>query len=794
MLKNYCKIAWRNLVKNKVSSFINISGLSVGMAIAILISLWIWNELSFNTYHENHKRIAKIRQNVSVNGNVQTEKTVPLPLAKELHEQYGSYFKYIVMSSHRLTHTLSIEDKNFSRQGVFLEPDGPEMLTLRMVKGTREGLIDPRSILMSRSLAEVIFGNGDPIGHIVKIDNRLYVKVTGVYEDLPANSTFYGLAFIAPFELYLYSEKWITAANDQWDKNPVQAYVQITDNADMDKVSAMIKDTRLSNVSAENSKYNPQLFLEPMNEWHLYSVYNNGVSAGGKIQYVWMFGLIGLFVLLLACINFMNLSTARSQKRSMEVGIRKAIGSLKSQLIKQFFTESVLTVFFSFCFSLLLVQLTLPFFNQLFRTDISMPWSNSSFWLLAIVFILITGVIAGSYPAFYLSSFEPVKVLKGSLRSGLFSATPRKILVTLQFTVSFVLITCTLIVFRQVQFAKDRPIGYNVDGLLILQVFGNNIPDHFDAIKNDLMKAGVIRNMALSEGTVTDVWGTDNDLSWNGKDPDLKVEFPNTGVSVDYGKTVGWQFKEGRDFSEQFPSDSSAFILNEAAVKFMGLKNPVGEIIRWENKPFKIVGVIKDVIVESPYEPIRPSVYCMARWHNNFVVIKLNPMISTQSALTIIGENIKKYAPAQPFDYKFIDEEYAGKFNNEQRAGSLARLLTALAIFISCLGLFGMTSFMVEQRTKEIGIRKILGASVLSLWHMLSKEFLFPVFISSFIAIPPAYYFMYSWLQNYQYRTELAWWIFIASGGFVFFIAFITVSFQAIKAAIANPVQSLRTE
>ncbi len=794
MIKNYFKTAWRNLLKNKFSTLLNVGGLSVGMAVAILIGLWLWNEISFNTYHKHYENIAKIRQNINVNGNIQTGKTVPLPLAEELRTHYGNFFKYVVMSSHRGQHVLSYSDKNLIRQGVFFEPQAPEMLTLNMLKGTRNGLEDPSSILISQSLAKAGFGDTEQVNKIIKIDNKLEVKVTGVYEDLPSNSTFSNLAFIAPFQLYLSNETWLTPIREQWNKSPIQEYVQIADHADMDKVSEMISDVKLNKLSAEEKRLKPQLFLEPMSKWHLYAEYDNGINSGGKIQYVWMFAIIGFFVLLLACINFMNLSTARSQRRSKEVGIRKAIGSLRSQLVKQFFVESFLIVVFAFCFSLFLVQLILPFFNGLAYTKIFVPWGNPFFWLLNIGFILITAIIAGSYPAFYLSSFQPVKVLKGVFNPGRFAAVPRKILVVLQFSVSVVLIICTIVVFRQIQFAENRPIGYNTDGLLLVPMFTDAIPSHFDTFKDELLKTGAIKNIALSEGTITDVWGTDNDLDWQGKDPGQTVDFPNTGVSADYGKTVGWKFMNGRDFSTAFPSDSSAFILTESAVKFMGLKNPIGAIIKWKGKPFTVIGVIEDVITESPYDPVRPSIFCMARSHDNFVVIRLNPKMNAQTSLMAIASMVKKFDVSQPFDYKFIDAEYANKFSDEQRAGSLATFFAILAIFISCLGLFGMASFMAEQRTKEIGVRKILGASVFSLWKLLSKEFVLLICFSLLIAFPVAYYCMHNWLQNYNYRSDMSWWIFAAAGIGSFVITLLTVSFQSIKAGMANPIKSLRTE
>ena len=794
MIKSYLKIAWRNLLKNKISSFINIGGLAIGMAVAFMIGIWIWDELSFDKYHNNYDRIAKIRQHINVNGNIQTEKTVPYPLAEELRNKYSSHFRYIVMSSHRASHVLSIGEKKLTKFGVYMEPEAPEMLTLKMLKGTRAGLKDPSSILLSESAARSYFGDADPLNSVMKIDNKQNVKVTGVFEDLPYNSTFGALSFISPFELYVNSSPWIKSSQNSWDNSFIQTYVQIANNANMDNVSSIMRNIKLNKVNNNEAKYKPVLFLDPMNKWHLYSDFSNGVNVGGKIQYVWMFGIIGVFILLLACINFINLSTARSEKRAKETGIRKAIGSLRGQLIGQFFFESFMVVMIAFTFSLFLLQLILPFFNEVAGKRMSIPWGNPLFWLTGIVFVCVTGLIAGSYPALYLSSFKPLQVLKGTFRAGRYVTLPRKALVVLQFTVSVTLIICTIIVLRQIQFAKDRPVGYSRDGLLITPMITRDIADHFDAVKNELLKSGAIVEMASSQSTTTDTWGTDGNLDWKGKDPALTIDFPNTGVSVDYGKTVSWQFKAGRDFSRQFPSDSSGFILNEAAVKFMGLKDPVGEIIKWNGNAFKVIGVIKDVIVESPYEPVRPSIFCMAYNHHNFAVLKINPLISTRDALTKIETVFKKYNPSSPFDYKFADEEYNRKFRTEERAGKLAGFFALLAILISCLGLFGLVSFITEQRTKEIGIRKVLGASVFNVWRLLSKEFVILVIISLLIASPTAYYFMHNWLQDFAYRISINWWVFVIAGILALLIALVTISFQSIKAAIANPVKSLRTE
>jgi putative ABC transport system permease protein len=793
MIKNYLKIAWRNLIKNKVSSLINIGGLAVGMAVVMLIGLWIYDEISFDQNFPGYNCIAQVIQNVTNNGEVQTWRQVPYPLAAELRKSYGSDFKYVVMSTNAGDHILAYNDKKLTKSGTFSEPLAPEMFSLKMLEGTRGALNDPSSVLISESTAKAYFGNTNPMAKVLKIDNQMDVKVAGVYADLPKNSTFSDMAFIAPWELFATTNQ-VDKMTEPWRPNFVELYVQLADNADMSLVSLKIRDVKLHHLSAQLAKKKPALFLQPMSKWHLYDEFKDGINTGGRIQYVWLFGIIGMFVLLLACINFMNLSTARSEKRALEVGIRKAIGSLRSQLIYQFFSESLLCVLFAFALSILLVQLSLPFFNEVADKQMFIPWSNPLFWIMSVGFSLITGLITGSYPAFYLSSFKPIKVLKGSFRVGRLAAIPRKVLVVLQFSVSVTLIIGTIVVFRQIQFAKNRPVGYSRDGLVYVPTVTADIHKNFEAVKADLVKTGAIVSIAEAGSSPTGNASSTSAVEWEGKDPNLSVDFPQNAISYDYGKTIGWQFKDGRDFSMAFLSDSSAVIMNETAVHFMGLKTPVGATIKYYGNPFKVIGVTKDMIAESPYEQVRPTIYFLSKDANNVVLLKINPKVSAGEALQKIGSIFKTYNPAQPFEYQFVDQEYAKKFGNEERIGKLASFFASLAIFISCLGLFGMASFMAEQRVKEIGVRKVLGASVLNLWGLLSKDFVLLVIISLLIATPAAYYFMHNWLQQYPYRSEMAWWIFASSGAGALVITLLTVSYQSIKAALANPVRSLRSE
>ncbi|GAB2544211.1 ABC transporter permease [Spirosoma aerophilum] len=797
MLRNYLKIALRNLVKNKAYSAINIGGLAVGMAVAMLIGLWIYDELAYDKYHQNYDRIAKVMQRGTFEGEFGAGAYMPLPLGQELRTDFADDFKYVVMSSWNGEHILAYGDKKFTKRGNYLSPEAPDMFTLKMLRGTRAGLHDPASILLSASVSQALFGNHDPMGKIVKIDNKLNVKVTGVYEDLPYNTEFRDLTFIAPWDLYVSSEDWVKRAQDNaaWDNNSWQILAQIAPNADFDAVNAKIKGLRVKHVP-ETAAYKAEVFLQPMSLWHLYTGWDKQGNLEGRIQYVWLFGIIGLFVLLLACINFMNLSTARSEKRAKEVGIRKAVGSIRAQLISQFFSESLMVASFAFILSLVLVMLALPLFNEVADKQLGILWTNPMFWVAGVGFSLFTGVIAGSYPALYLSSFQPVKVLKGTFRVGRFASMPRKVLVVVQFTVSVTLIIGTILVFRQIQYAKNRPIGYDRNGLITITMNTPELHNHYNALREELLRTDAVVDMSTSSTPATNLNSRNNGFDWEGKDPTLNAQFGTIAVTHDFGKTVGWQFKEGRDFSRNFTTDSAALVMNETAVKYMNLKtgSPVGMIVKWNGQPMRVVGVIKDMVMGSPFEPVYQTVFMLNYGWASVINIKLNPAQSAPESLAKIEAVFRKFNPGSPFDYKFTDQQYALKFATEERIGKLASVFAILAVLISCLGIFGLASFVAEQRTKEIGVRKVLGASVFSLWGLLSKDFVVLVTIAFGIATPVAYYFLSNWLHKYEYRTELSWWIFAVTGAAALVITLLTVSFQSIKAALTNPVKSLRSE
>ncbi|GAA3961277.1 ABC transporter permease [Mucilaginibacter dorajii] len=794
MFRNYLKTAWRNLLRNQSTAIINIGGLSLGMAVALIIGLWIGDELSFDHYHQHYNQVAKVMQSRTNNGVTSTGDMEPLPLANTLRTTYGSNFKYVVLASGTWQHILSIGDKHLTMNGSYMQAEIPDMLTLQMISGTRAALKDPSSVLLTETSAKALFGNVDATGKILRLDNKMTVKVGGVFHDLPSNTTFSNLAFIAAWDLYKIADPNLVKSGGDWGNNSYTLYVQLQDGADMDNVSALIKEAKLRNVDAESAKLKPVIFLHPMSKWHLYAEFKNGLNTGGAITYVWLFGIIGIFVLLLACINFMNLSTARSEKRAREVGVRKAVGSLRGQLILQFYTESVLLALLSFGLSLVLVEFALPHFNHVADKSLIILWQSPVFWLTGCVFSFFTGILAGSYPALYLSGFKPAKVLKGTFRAGKMAAMPRQVLVVVQFCVSIVLIIGTLVIFRQVRYSQEREVGYNRAGLLAMEMYSPAIHSHFAAFRNDMLNSGAVIDVAESGSPTTNIYNTVGGLKWSGKDPNLNDEFAMVGASMQYGKTVGWTLSQGRDFSAAFASDSSAVILNEAAVSYMNLKKPVGQTIDWWGRKYQVVGVVRNLVMQSPYEPVKQSIFFINKDAGNFLNIRLNPKQDLPAALKSVANVWKNHVPEEPFDFKFADQEYQKKFAMEQKIGTLASLFTGLAILISCLGLFGMAVFMAEQRSKEIGVRKVLGASVLNLWLLLCRDFLVLIVIALLIAAPVAAFIMHGWLEHYSYHVGLSVWLFGLTAAGALAITMLTVSYQSIKAALANPVRSLRSE
>ena len=799
MFKNYLKIAWRNLTKNKGYTIINVGGLALGMAVALIIGLWINDELSHNSYFSNKDQIAQVYQSQTNNGETGTGPAIPRPLETAFRDGYMDNFKHLVMSSWTTSQYLKYKETTISREGNFIQREAPEMLDLKILKGEKDGIREINSIMLSQSTADAIFGTEDPIGKTLEVNSQYDMMVTAVFEDIPFNTSFNDTHFLMPWDKYVSINEWVKNAEDHWGNNSFQMFVQIADNTSMEAVTDKIKNVK-KELNENTAEYNPQLQLLPMEDWHLRSTFENGEQAGGRIKYVWLFGIIGAFVLLLACINFMNLSTARSEKRAKEVGIRKSIGSQRGQLINQFLGESFIVVLFAFFIAVVIVVLSLNGFNDLARKKIEFPWLSLGFWAASLVFILFTALLAGSYPALYLSSFRPVDVLKGTFKSGKYSGLPRKILVVVQFTVSVAFIIGTVIVMQQINHAKNRPIGYDNEGLVQVPTMSEDFTGKFELMREEFINSGAVTEMSTSSAPTTRIWSNRSGFDWEGKPEGFQEDLAWTEVSPEYAKSLNLKIVEGRDFSREFASDSTAVLLNETAVKYMGLQNPIGKFITDTDtedpfEPMKIIGVVQDMIAQSPYEPVKQGMYVFDRYGNgSYYNIRLNPNQSASQNIAIIERVFKEHFPSIPFQYDFVDEEYAEKFASEERIGRLSGIFTALAILISCLGLFGLTSFVAEQRTKEIGVRKVLGASVFNVWNMLSKDFLKLVIISCFIAVPIAYYVMNGWLQEYPYRVILKWWIFALAMIGALAVTVITVSFQAIRAAKSNPARSLRTE
>ncbi|MFT6478915.1 MAG: ABC-type antimicrobial peptide transport system permease subunit [Spirosomataceae bacterium] len=798
MIKNYFKIAWRNLLKNKMYSFVNIFGLAVGMAVTIMIGLWMNDELSRDDYFTDKAKIAQVWQSQTFNGNTGTGPAIPLPLEPTLRNGYGNNFEHLTMSSWTQDRYLKYGDISLSKTGNYMQAPAVDLFELRILKGSKSGLEEMNSIMLAASTAEAIFGSEEAIGKVIKINSENDVKVTAVYEDFPLNSSFSDTKFIAPWDLYA-KQNWIKNSLDSWGNNSFQMFVRIADNTTMDKVSTTIKDVK-KNADEDIVQYNPQLFLLPMEDWYLRSNFEDGVRAGGRIENVWLFGIIGTFVLLLACINFMNLSTARSEKRAKEVGIRKSIGSVRSQLISQFLSESLLVVSLAFVLALILVLASLSGFNELASKEMEFPWASGTFWLVSLSFVLLTALLSGSYPALYLSSFQPIKVLKGTFKAGRFASLPRKVLVVVQFTVSVALIIGTMVVYQQIQHSKNRPIGYDKEGLVQLPILGSDFEGKYDFMRNEFISSGAVIEISSSSSPTTQVWSNRSGWTWEGKLEGFQEDLAYTEVSYEYAKSLNLTIIAGRDFDRKLASDSNAVLINETAVKYLGIAEPVGKFLRDDSDEdpgpsLQIIGVIEDVLVQSPYEPVKQALYRFDRYGNqSYYNLRLNPDKSASANVKTIEKVFKKNFPNLPFLYEFVDEQFAKKFASEERIGNLSGIFTGLAILISCLGLFGLASFVAEQRTKEIGVRKVLGASVQNLWAMLSKDFIWLVFISLFIASPIAWYFMSGWLDKFEYRTDLSWSVFAIAGIGALTITLLTVSFQAIKAALMDPVKSLRSE
>lgn len=795
MIRTNFKIGFRNIIKNKGFFALNTGGLVIGLTAVLLISLWINSELNYNKSFSNYDDIVGVMQKVTRKDGINTYRGQPWQLAPVLRREYGNHFKHVVTSSQSSDFNVSFEGNKLMAVGRFAEPGFPEMLDLKMIKGDRKALKDISSVLISESTAKNIFGALNPIGKTFKISNALDVKVAGVYQDISSNSSFKDVEFIAAWDLLKKRANYEKRLG--WGNYWFRVYAQLNEGSKVDEVANLIKDVTNKNYKDRTRDY--QLFLFPMAKWRLYSEFKNGVNVGGRIEYVKIFGIIGIFILLLACINFMNLSTAYALRRGKEVGVRKTFGSSRIQLVFQFFTESFIIIFFSFVVSMLLAYLLLPQFNTITLKEITFPFFELSFWGISISLLILTAVVSSFYPSMYLSRFRPVKVLKGITTSNKGEVAVRKGLIVVQFAISSILIIGTITVISQINHAKNRPIGFNKDLLVSIPINNSKVRNSIDVIKRELESSEDIAAVSASDVKITAAY-TDNGGSWDwkNKDPELHAVFRTIRSTHGFGKMIEWEVIKGRDFSPKFPSDSLSILINETSVKYMGLENPVGEWVSWgDNGTFKIIGVVKNMVTRSPFDPSMPELYLLHKGDFlSYVNVKIanTSQNSIQQGLSKMKEVFLKHDPQSIFTYSFMDEEHERKFNSERQVAKLVGWFSLVAIFISCLGVLGLSTYMAIQRKKEIGVRKVLGASVQVIWKLLSKQFIVLVTISLIIATPLGYYFSTQWLMEYSYRIQLDFWVFLMAAVLVLGITLITVSYQAIKSAKSNPADSLRTE
>jgi putative ABC transport system permease protein len=757
MFKNFFKIAYRNLVRNKGFSFINITGLAIGMASAILILLWIQNEISYDRFHEKKNRIYEAWNRSLFDNKLESWNTTPRILAKAVKQDYPEV-ETTVRVNWEYPILFTVGDKKLTPTGNMVDSGFLHMFSFPLIKGNPQtALNDLHSIVITETLAEKLFGKDDAMGKIIKVDNKDNFTVTGILKDLPNNTRFV-FEFLIPWA-YLRS---MHGDDENWQNNSTRTYVMLKPNATLASIEPKIKTIR---KKYDKEDQNGQIFLYPISRWHLYSNFENAKETGGRIEIVRLFAIIATFILLIACINFMNLSTARSEKRAKEVGIRKVVGAQKRSLVSQFIGESILLAFLAGIIAIIIVMVVLPSFNSLTEKKLFIDFGNFYFWLAGILFITITGVVAGSYPAFFLSSFQPVTVLKGTFKSVNTLITPRKILVVLQFTFAIVLIINTIIIRQQIRYAQERQAGYNKNNLIYHMMQGDD-EKNYTMIKNELLSTGVATSVTKTSAPLTQGWSNTWGIEWPGKDPNDRTIIDRYHADESIVKTAGLQIVMGRDLNlKEFITDSTAVLLNESAVKVMGFKDPIGKIIK-DDKDWHIIGVFKDFILTSPYRPTVPMVIEGAKGWFNVIHIKLNTQNKLSENLKNIEATFKKYNPEYPFSYSFVDEEYAKKFNDERRIGKLAGLFAALSIFISCLGLFGLATYMAQNRIKEIGVRKVLGASVSHITSLLSKEFLKLVLIAFVIATPVAWWAMDTWLKDFPYRVSISAWVFVLAASF----------------------------
>jgi ABC-type antimicrobial peptide transport system permease subunit len=785
MLRSYFKIALRNIWRSKGFSFINMTGLAVGMASATLILLWIYNEVSYDRFHKNKDSLYEVWNRGTFDGEIQCWNFTPKILGPTLKQEYRD-IDATARTFSRWFVTIAGE-KKISTKALVADPAFLTMFTFPFQQGDpKTALNDATSIVITSKMAKKMFDTEDALNKMITIDRDNFT-VTGILKDLPINSTF-DFEYILPYS-YL-----VKRGDDDtnWAFDFMNTYVQLAPGANALDVEAKIKNITKDHTNGREQK---EVFLHPLTKWHLYSKFENGKLAGGRIETVTLFGFIAMFILLIACINFMNLSTARSEKRAKEVGVRKTAGANRGLLVVQFLGESMLLVFLAAVLAVVLVQVSLPSFDVLVNKELFVPFDNVYFWLIALIFIVLTGLIAGSYPAFFLSSFKPIAVLKGTFKKLNASVNPRKVLVVLQFSFAIVLIICTLVVVQQIRYTQHRDTGYD-KGPLVYHWMTGDLYKNYAPLRNELLAAGVVAEVTKTNSTLTDGFGTTYALQWQGKDPNDKTAFDVLTQDQNLVRTAGLKLTQGRDIDlANYPADSSAILLNESAVKAIGFQDPLGQRITNDMVDYQVVGVIKDFVFGSPSEQVKPMVIFGSKADGfNVINMKLTDSGATTGNLKTIQQLFEKYNPELPFEFHFVDEDYARKFDDIQRIGQMTALFTGLTVLIACLGLFGLATYMAETRIKEIGVRKVLGASVFRITVLLSKDFLSLVMVAVAIGSPIAWYIMQQWLQRYSYNIGLHAWVFVMAAVGVLLLSLLTISYQALRAAMANPVKSLKTE
>lgn len=808
MLQNFFKTTFRSLWKNKGYSFLNIFGLAIGIACAALIFLWVEDEVNFDSSNVNKDRIYLVKTNQQVDDGVFTHSSTAGPMAQAMQATIPG-IENTCRATEDNSFLFTIGNKPVNASGEYVEPSFFNMFTLPFVQGNAASAFSQlHSIVLTQKTARKFFGDEkNVIGKTVRMDNKQDYVVSGVLKDIPENSTIQ-FEWLAPFKVW-YDEN---PGAQTWFNFGLTTYVELQPSVDATAINKELSNPfyDFTTQKKESDKSSVHVFLFGMNNWHLYNDFDNGKMTGsGRILYVHLFSIIAWIILFIACINFMNLATAGSEKRSKEIGVRKVLGSGKKRLIVQFIGEAIFMSLLAAVVAIVIMTLFLPAFNSLVQKNLSLGLTNLYHITALSSLTLICGLVAGSYPSLYLSSFNPVFVLKGiKLKTG--SATViRKGLVIAQFAISIVLIISTIVIYQQIQHVKSRDLGYNKDNLVQMDAQGDIVKD-FPAIKQDLINTGFVKNVSLADHNTLGGGNNTTGISWQGKDPNSDIVISQRIVSPEFMSATGMHIIEGRDFQ---PTDAVQFndkhmpidsirpmnvIVTESLAKLLGKGSAIGKILnrQIDNGVYhiQVIGVIKDYVYGDMYGQSAPVVFYNIPQATNLLYIKIKPGGNVEAAVAGIAAVLKKDNPAYPFNYQFVDDQFNQLFLSEMLISKLSRVFAALAILISCLGLFGLAAYTAERRTKEISVRKVLGASVTSITSLLSKDFLKLVVVSCIIAFPAAWWMMHSWLQNYKYRIEISWWIFLAAGISAILIALITISFQSVKAAIANPIKSLRTE